>query len=143
MDVFQMSTPVTTIELLAYALPSVNAGGGVSLDLHAEGRIIRLTGSENMFLNLAHSLSVMRRERKPAGDRAARALLGEERIAVYRRVVARVNAGETKAAACRAEAVNASTFGNWWMRRRVREAAAHHLVKAGDAPLPKPGGALL
>ena len=49
-----MSTPVTTIPLLAYTPPAVNAAGQVALVLHAEGRLLKLTGAEAMFLDLAH-----------------------------------------------------------------------------------------
>jgi hypothetical protein len=127
-----MSAAVTTtIPILAFSPPVVK-GGGIEVALHAAGRLVKLTGSEEMFFKFAKSILVS----KPA-PRAVRAI-DEVTLAAYRRVVARVHAGETWGKAAGAEGVMAGSVASWWYRENARRRDA-----AEGAAILKPSGEIL
>ncbi|OAM89326.1 hypothetical protein OH491_13620 [Termitidicoccus mucosus] len=128
-----MSAAVTTtIPILAFSPPVVKAGE-VEVALHAAGRLIKLTGSEEMFFKFARGILVAPRAKPPA-----RAVNGAT-LADYRRVVARVNAGENWVTAAAAEGVaSPGNVAKWWKRECARRAADN----ASGAIL-KPSGEIL
>jgi hypothetical protein len=129
-----MSTPaVSTIPLLTYSPPRVNAAGEVEVMLHADGRLLRLTGSGKMFDELAADIKNMP---PPPHNRAP---LTPEQTDLYRGVVALVNAGATWQSAAAMKGVSMSAARHWWDRENARR----HAAAESRAPVLKPSGEIL
>jgi hypothetical protein len=92
-----------TLPLLAYS-PPVAKDGVVEVALHADGRLVRLAGAAALWAALARDILFLPREPEPAPRKPEPPPPpNAETLAAYRRVVARVHAGERWHKAAEAE----------------------------------------
>lgn len=134
-----MGTPaaIQHARIVAFSPPTVK-DGQVALRVMLVGLdVVELSFDHVLGREIAAAIKALFPEPQPPARRPNHQLPPDQ-VAVYRRVVAAVNAGATWDAAAQAEGVKGVNVKSWWAGQKKLAAA-----RAPGAPVTKPSGALL